>query len=64
MVASSGSARRESVDTGFEVKFPRNLAGWKELRRQSIDEQRRALEDTDVATLTDEALTGLRHAIG
>jgi N-acyl-D-aspartate/D-glutamate deacylase len=53
--------------TGFEVKLPfDNLAGWKELRRLSIDEQRRALEDPDRRRrLADEALHGpYGNAIG
>ncbi|HUP74638.1 MAG TPA: amidohydrolase family protein [Acidimicrobiales bacterium] len=53
--------------TGFEVKLPFDqLAGWKELRRLSIDEQRRALEDPDRRRrLTDEALRGpYGNAIG
>ena len=53
--------------TGFDVKLPFDgLAGWKELRRLSIDEQRRALEDPDRRRrLTDEALRGpYGNAIG
>ena len=53
--------------TGFEVKLPFDgLAGWKELRRLSIDEQRRALEDPDRRRrLADEALHGpYGNAIG
>jgi N-acyl-D-amino-acid deacylase len=53
--------------TGFEVKLPfDHLAGWKELRRLSIEEQRRALEDPDRRRrLTDEALHGpYGNAIG
>jgi len=53
--------------TGFEVKLPFDgLAGWKDLRRLSIDEQRRALEDPDRRRrLTDEALHGpYGNAIG
>jgi N-acyl-D-amino-acid deacylase len=53
--------------TGFEVKLPFDgLAGWKELRRLSIDEQRRVLENPERRRqLTDEALRGpYGNAIG
>ena len=60
-------AREFRSITGFEVKLPFDgLAGWKELRRLSIDEQRRALEDPDRRRrLADEALHGpYGNAIG